>query len=42
MWAGVALIGDHRVHGNSLLLAAALIALALGAMWARSGSVLQR
>ena len=42
MWAGVALIGDHRVHGNSLLLAAALVTLALGAMWARGGSVVRR
>jgi len=42
MWAAVAVIGDHRVAGNSLLLAAALVALAFAALWARTGSVAQR
>jgi len=41
-WAGVALIGDHRVHGNSLLLAAALVTLACAVMWARTGSIVGR
>ena len=42
MWAGVAVIGDHRIAGNSLLLTAALIALAFAALWARTRSVAQR
>ncbi|HZX53217.1 MAG TPA: hypothetical protein VFE86_00980 [Ilumatobacteraceae bacterium] len=42
MWAVVALIGDHRFSGNSLLLAAALVGLAFAALWARTGSIGQR
>jgi len=42
MWAAVAVIGDHRFPGNSLLLAAALVALAVAALWARTGSTAQR
>jgi hypothetical protein len=42
MWAAVAVIGDHRLHGNSLLLATALVALAFGAMWAWTGSIVRR
>jgi len=41
VWAVVAVIGDHRIHGNSLLLAAALVALAFAAMWAWTGSIVR-
>jgi len=41
-WACVAAIGDHRLGGNSLLLAAALVALAVGALWAWTGSIVRR
>jgi hypothetical protein len=35
-------IGDHRVRGNSLLLAAALVAVAFAALWAWTGSIVGR
>jgi len=41
-WAAVAALGDHRIHGNGLLLAAALLVLACAALWARTASIEQR
>jgi hypothetical protein len=38
-WAVVTVIGDHRLRGNSLLVAGALVALAFAALWARAGSI---
>ena len=42
MWSVVAVIGDHRVRGNSLLLATALVAVAFAALWAWTGSIVGR
>jgi hypothetical protein len=35
----VTVIGDHRLRGNSLLVAGALVASAFAALWARAGSI---
>ena len=40
-WAGLAAIGDHRVPGNGLLLAAALLVVAGATLWARTASITQ-
>jgi hypothetical protein len=41
-WVVTAVIGDHRLGGSSLLLAAALVAVAFAGLWARAGSIEER